>query len=333
MSLSFSELQDELAKAHRMRDRKLEKLTIRQLAQFYANEGQWGRWLSCEEQALPLARTMSTPQETVEILCNLGTAYTEANQPERALVYLEEALQMARTASLPRHEAVALNSLGRAYSLSDTEKSLASFEAALRVGRKLHPKDEITLLQGALWAAERANQPERAKVYLKLGIQCARQIKDRAAEGHFLLELGLVFAHQEAFDEASRCLKTAKTLLASNNASEDLARCENALGQLPPTPEIEPQPLPPKITNEPLTSPSQRLEKDPRDVLGLVGRAEAYLASGKPELALQDAEQARQIIISEPRLKNKIRQSLLARTDDLKKRAQATKIAIKEMEK
>lgn len=322
MSL-MSQLQDELAAARREKDRRGEKNILRQLAEIYAREGQWNRWLACEEQALPLARTTGGPQEIIEILCNIGAAYTDANWPDRATTHLEEALRLARSNNLRRHEAATLGNLARAQSLTDFQKSLKTYDAALRAAHESGPRDVLALLPGAMWAAQLAEQPERAIVYAKQGVKSARQVQDRAIEGHFLLELGLLLIGQNALTDAARCLRAARPMLHVTVSNTDLARCDEALAQLPGPPGLPATtPRLPKIPDEDLATPSQRLAKNPRDVLALVGRAESYLHNGQPEQARQDIEQALQIVAEEPRLQGKLRENLQARLEELQARAQ-----------
>jgi tetratricopeptide (TPR) repeat protein len=324
MSL-ISKLQDELAAARREHDRRGEKNILRQMGEVYARSGDWKRWLSCEEQALPLARASGSPQEVVEILCNLGAAYTDANKPDHATSHLEEALRLARPNALHRHEAAVLSNLARAQSLTDIQKSLKTFDEALHIARESSVRDELALLPGAMWAAQQAGQPERAIIYAKQGVKAARKMQDRSAEGHFLLELGLLLIGQNAIVDAARCLKAARPLLHVSASKEDLARCDAALGKLPgPAGPPATTPSLPKLPDEDLTPPSQRLNKNPRDVLALVGRAEAYLTNGQAEHALQDVDQAFRILQEEPAMQAKIRENLLARLEALQSRAHAT---------
>ncbi|MFZ6029700.1 MAG: hypothetical protein ACOYYS_18455 [Chloroflexota bacterium] len=321
----MSQLQDELAAARREKDRRGEKNILRQLAEVYAREKQWNRWLACEEQALPLARSTGTPQEIIEILCNIGAAYTDANWPERAVAHLEEALRLARSNNLRRHEAAALSNLARAQSLNDFQQSLKTYDLALHAAHESSARDVLALLPGAMWAAQKAEQPERAIVYAKQGVKSARQVQDRALEGRFLLELGLLLISQNALNDAARCLRAARPLLHVTASNADLLRCEEALAELPGPPGLPATtPRLPRIPDEELAAPSQRLAKNPRDVLALVGRAEAYLNSGQAEQALQDIEQALQIAAEEPRLQGQMRENLQTRLETLRTRAQAT---------
>jgi tetratricopeptide (TPR) repeat protein len=323
MSL-MSKLQDELAVARREKDRGGEKTILRQIGELYAQSGEWNRWLSCEEQALPLARSSGSPQEVIEILCNIGAAYTDANQPDRAATHLEEALRLARSNTLRRHEAAVLSNLARAQSLVDIQKSLKTYDEALHAARESSSRDELALLPGAMWAAQRAGQAERAIIYAKQGVKSARKVGDRAMEGHFLLELGILLLGQSAETDAARCLKAARALLHTGGLKNDRTRCEAAIEQLPgPARPPATTPTLPKLPDERLAAPSQRLSKNPRDVLALVGRAEAYLANGQSEQAMQDVIQARQIIETEPSLQLKIRQNLLERLEILGERITA----------
>jgi tetratricopeptide (TPR) repeat protein len=317
MSL-MSKLQDELAIARREKDPRSEKNILRQMAELYAQSGEWNRWLACEEQALPLARSGGSPQEVIEILCNIGAAYTDANRPTRATSHLEEALRLARSSTLHHHEAAVLSNLARALSLTDIQKSLKTYDDALHAAKESGSRDELAMLPGAMWAAHHAGQAERAIIYAKQGVKSARKVQDRAAEGHFLLELGLLLMEQNAIEDAARCLKAARPLLHMSGANGDLARCDAATEKLPgPAKPPVTTPSLPKLPDEGLTAPSQRLNKNPRDVLALVGRAEAYLSNGQFEQALQDVNQARQIIETEPHLQVKIRQNLLERLEML----------------
>jgi tetratricopeptide (TPR) repeat protein len=319
----LSRLQDELALARREKDPRSERIVLRQMGELYAQNGDWKRWLACEEQALPLARQAGSPQDVVEILCNLGAAYTDANQPQRAADHLQEALRLARANSLRIHEAAILGNLARAQTLTDLSQSLKTYDEALVAAHRSGPREALALLPGALWAAKRAEQYERAIVYAKQGVLAARKAQDRAAEGRFLLELGLLLIGQQALDDATRCLRAARPLLHVTASTQDLLRCDEALARLPGPPSLpDTTPTLPRVADEELASPSQRLARNPRDVLALVGRAEAYLAAGKPRQAHEDLLQAEKILQTEPRLlqTGRLRENLLLRVQNLKMR-------------
>ena len=71
---------------------------------------------------------------------------------------------------------------------------------------------------------------------------------------------------------------------------------------------------------DPIAVATQRLAKNPRDVLALIDRAEAFMALHQAPPALKDAELCLRIALAEPRLQGEVRAALLARLYTLQSR-------------
>ncbi|MBN1933950.1 MAG: tetratricopeptide repeat protein [Anaerolineae bacterium] len=73
--------------------------------------------------------------------------------------------------------------------------------------------------------------------------------------------------------------------------------------------------------SDPIQEADECLKRNPRDVLALQNRAEAFLKRHDAAAALRDTERALQIALLEPRLKGQVRSALLASLYTLKSRA------------
>ena len=72
---------------------------------------------------------------------------------------------------------------------------------------------------------------------------------------------------------------------------------------------------------DPIAAATRRLAQNPRDVLALIDRAEAFMARHEAAAALEDAELCLRIALAEPKLQGELRGILLARLYTLHSRA------------
>ena len=87
------------------------------------------------QAALQAARQLGDRRGEGAALGNLGLAYADLGQPQRAIDYHEQALVISREIGDRRGEGNALGNLGNAYAaLGEVERAIGSYEQALVIG-------------------------------------------------------------------------------------------------------------------------------------------------------------------------------------------------------
>jgi tetratricopeptide (TPR) repeat protein len=125
-------------------------------------------------------------------LGNLGNAYRNLGQMERAIEHYEQALAIARAIGDKRGEGNALGSLGLAYTaLGQVERAIEHYEQALAIDREIGDRRGEEADLGNLGSAYHSlGQVERAIEYFEQALTIDREIGDKRGEGADLGNLG-----------------------------------------------------------------------------------------------------------------------------------------------
>ena len=147
---------------------------------------------------------------------NLGRAYLNIGDFQRAINYHEQHLKIAREVGDRTGEATAYGDLGNAYyMLGDFQKSIDYSERTLKIAREVGD----TILEGQSYCNlggpyHALGDYQKAKDFFELHLKIARKVGDKAGEGKAYGNLGFVEHSlgnlQKAIDYSERQLKIAK---------------------------------------------------------------------------------------------------------------------------
>lgn len=128
-------------------------------------------------------------------LGNLGNAYSDLGQTQRAIQYYEQVLEINREMGDKRNEGNALGNLGLAYrNLGQTQRAIEYHEQALAISRQIGDKRAEGQDLGNLGLAYSAlGQTQRAIDYYEQDLVIAREIGDKRGEGAVLGNLGAAY--------------------------------------------------------------------------------------------------------------------------------------------
>ncbi len=192
------------------------------------------------ETALELAREMKDAEKEVGCLLLLGRSSWVLGQMDRSEKFYSEALSDARKANLEREEELSRLALeiGKLYSQGQAElyngryeKSIAAFQAALELARKIGSREHVLKclrqLSLVFWA-----QPdlENFLAVNKNSLEIAQELSDRREKAKALISLGTYYLtkgdYTRALDSYSEALETSRD--AGNKRDESL--CLQNLG-------------------------------------------------------------------------------------------------------
>jgi tetratricopeptide (TPR) repeat protein len=152
---------------------------------------EWIRWM---EIALAAARRLKNRQAEGNALGNLGIAYRDLGETQRAIEFHQQHLAIAREIGNRSGEGTALGSLGTAYRvIGETQRAIELFEQRLIIARELGDRrSEGNVLNNLGLAYKDLGDTERAIQCYEQNLTIAREIGDRMGEGNALGNLGVV---------------------------------------------------------------------------------------------------------------------------------------------
>ncbi|MGB2727756.1 MAG: tetratricopeptide repeat protein [Halobacteriota archaeon] len=126
------------------------------------------------------------------ILGNLGLAYSNLGEVERAIEYYEQALAIHREIGDRRGEGADLGNFGTAYyAQGQVERAIDYYEQALAIAKEIGDRGGEGNWLGNLGTAyDVQGQVERAIDYYEQALSIAKEIGDRRGEGNWLGNLG-----------------------------------------------------------------------------------------------------------------------------------------------
>jgi tetratricopeptide (TPR) repeat protein len=104
-----------LAASRRLQDRQGEGNALNNVGNAYADLGETNRAIQFYEQALLIVREIGDPRREGAVLSNLGLAYANVGQVRRAIQFYEQGLPILRDIGDRRDEGAVLGNLGNAY--------------------------------------------------------------------------------------------------------------------------------------------------------------------------------------------------------------------------
>jgi len=175
------------------------------------------------------------------VLGNLGSAYRNLGQVEKAIEYHQKALLIAREIGHRQVEGKHLGNLGNAYSnLGQVEKAIECYEQTLLIAKEIGNR-----LGEGIWLGNLGNaysnlkQEEKAIEYYQKALLIAREIGDRHVEGIWLGNLGNAYSNlgqvEKAIEYYQKALLIAKEIgyrLGEESHLGNLGRAYSNLGQI-----------------------------------------------------------------------------------------------------
>jgi len=130
-------------------------------------------------------------------LGNLGRAYFDLGDPQKAIDFYEKALAISREIGYLLGEGTDLVNLGNSYSnLGDLRKAIDFYEKALAIFREIGDRRGEGYSLGNLGAAYfNLGDPRKAIEFYEKALDISREIGDRQGEGINLGNLGLAYSH------------------------------------------------------------------------------------------------------------------------------------------
>ncbi len=185
-------------------------------------------WL---EAALAAARSLGDREAEGANLGNLGSAYLNLGEAQKAIGYFEESLKIDREIGDRRGEGNALGNLGLAYSnLGEVQKAIGYYEEALKIAREIgNRQGEGADLTNLGIAYADLGEVQRAIGYYEQALAIAREIGDRHGEGNAYRHLGEM---QKAIGYFEEALKIHRELGDRRSEGADLNNLGNAYRHL-----------------------------------------------------------------------------------------------------
>jgi tetratricopeptide (TPR) repeat protein len=178
---------------------------------FLRMQGYWTDLVTAIETGLAAAQNLNNRQGEGAHLGNLGLAYSDLGQVEKAIDYYEQALAIARDIGYQCNEGSWLGNLGLAYrDLGQIEKAIDYYEQALAIARDIDYRRNEGIWLGNLGLAYRdLGQVEKAVDYFEQALTIVRDIGYQQGEGNWLGNLGLAYRNLGQVEKAVDCYQQA----------------------------------------------------------------------------------------------------------------------------
>ena len=205
---------------------------------FHEDLDRWGNYttlVELYEMLLPEQFTKEPKLTNIQthgaILGNLGVAYSDLGQMERAIEYYEQALAIAKVIGARRGEGGNLGNIGTAYSdLGQVERAMEYYERALAIFKDIGDRRGEGTWLGNLGNAYYAlGQVERAIEYYKQALAIAKEIGDRRGEGANVGNIGNAYRF---LGQMERAIEFYEQALAISQEIGDRRGEGNWLGNL-----------------------------------------------------------------------------------------------------
>lgn len=125
------------------------------LGTLFAMQGNLRKALYYFEMALEHSAEVQNPPLKVVIITNIANAYSNLNEPYKAVQFYNEALSICKRYHLPEEEARAIYNIGVMYEYSDPKKAIQYFEQALVNAKKMHLKQFCSEIYESIYVVKR----------------------------------------------------------------------------------------------------------------------------------------------------------------------------------
>ncbi|QMW02866.1 tetratricopeptide repeat-containing sensor histidine kinase [Spirosoma foliorum] len=187
------------------------------------------------QKALAIAETNKLPPRTLaNAMTNIGTAYRQVNQHEKALEISLRSLRMQEQYNiLPRNENT-YNGVGLA--LKETKRpreAIGYFQQALVLNQNLkYPYGMAIAEQNIGRCYDDLNQYDKALAYYRIALKHAKESESELLQADILVNTGLVLREAKRFEEAKRPIEQALVLNKKQESKGAMATDYFNLGQV-----------------------------------------------------------------------------------------------------
>lgn len=200
----------------------------------YIYLGEFRKAIDYSQQALTIAKEISSRHGEEMALGNLGLAYRYMGYPEKAIAYYELALEIAQQIGDRLGERNHLSNLGLAYCfLYKFREAIEHLKKALIISREIDDvyaegRDLGNL--GIVYIDMR--EPKKAIKYFNCALEIARETKDILGEGRTLGNLGLAHIDMGEKETATRFFLESLAIGKSFGDFIIISTCEHELNKL-----------------------------------------------------------------------------------------------------
>ncbi|MGL5065867.1 MAG: tetratricopeptide repeat protein [Microcoleus sp.] len=170
------------------------------------------------EEALKLYRSAGNRAKEAVTLNNIGLAYNNLGEKQKALDYYNQSLPLSRAAGDRSVEAVTLNNIGLAYdNLGEKQKALEYYNQSLPLSRAVgnRPVEALTLNNIGL-VYDNLGEKQKALNYYNQSLTLSRAIGDRSVEAISLNNIGRIYEDlgekQKALDYYNQSLPLSRAI-------------------------------------------------------------------------------------------------------------------------
>ncbi|MVM39332.1 tetratricopeptide repeat protein [Spirosoma sp. HMF3257] len=187
------------------------------------------------QKALAIAEANKlSPRIRANAMTNLGTAYRNLNQPEKALeIYLRSLRMQDQYAIQPRNEDTYI---GVGLALKDTRRpreAIAYFQQALVLNRKLNAPYGMAITEQNIGRCyDDLEQETNALAYYRTALKHAKEAESALLQADILVNTGLALRKVKRFEEAKRAIEQALAMSSQQGNKGAMATDYFNLGQL-----------------------------------------------------------------------------------------------------
>ncbi|MVM30700.1 tetratricopeptide repeat protein [Spirosoma sp. HMF4905] len=187
------------------------------------------------QKALAIAGANKLPPRLLaNAMTNLGTAYRNVNQPEKALEISLRSLRMQEQYNiLPRNEDTYI---GVGLALKNTRRSreaISYFQQALVLNRNLNAPYGMAIVEQNIGRCyDDLNQYDKALAYYRIALKHAKESESELLQADILVNTGLVLRELKRFEEAKHSIEQALVLNKKQESKGAMATDYFNLGQV-----------------------------------------------------------------------------------------------------
>src|ERR1700730_9171769 len=197
-------------------------------------EGEYAAGLSDLKRAQALYDKLNKPVHSLTTLNAIAILYNRMGDYAQARYISSRAIKAQREAGMTREKAVTLHNLGRAYeNLHEWDKAQQSFTESLALSRQLNfPRGEAYALRGLAAVSNALADPKGALETLARAEALQRQTPDARLRAQIQLARGIAFHKLDRLPESSAALEDALEVFRQADAMGELNATYSELAEV-----------------------------------------------------------------------------------------------------
>ena len=197
----------------------------------YRAQGDYGRAIDCQHQALEIQREIGDRNGIATSLCNLGSVYDAQGDYTKAINFQQQSLEIQREIGDRYGIASSLGNLGTAYyAQGDYTKAIDFQQQSLEITREIGDRNGMAKSLCNLGNAYGAQGDyTKAIDFLQQSLEIQREIGDRNGTAISLFNLGSAYAKVDDHWKARDSYEQAKRIFAEIKLAHMVERCNKAI--------------------------------------------------------------------------------------------------------